>query len=174
MVLERERERQVSPGRCIDLIGPGERARRQIGLSKAAGIPIYLKSEPEISLEAPGLPHILCLDRWFDRADALASSGANGAWVFPAGASLPVMEADVRLEMYYGGAHTFSHGADMIRAKISIIDREINVYLPGQEMESDNAQARVSSAICIYVRARSKGAPELSSCPASSAPSLLI
>jgi hypothetical protein len=45
-------------------------------------------------------------------------------------ASLPVMEADVRLDMYYGGDHTFSHGADMIRAKISIIDREINVYLP--------------------------------------------
>jgi hypothetical protein len=68
----------------IDLIGPGERARRQIRLSKAAGIPVYLKSEPEISLEAPGLPHIPCLDRWFDRAEALASCGADGAWVFPA------------------------------------------------------------------------------------------
>jgi len=68
----------------IDLIGPGERAKRQIRLSRAAGIPVYLKSEPEISLEAPGLPHIPCLDRWFDRADALASCGADGAWVFPA------------------------------------------------------------------------------------------
>ncbi|HVP57997.1 MAG TPA: hypothetical protein VMU02_07840, partial [bacterium] len=68
----------------IDLIGPGERAKRQISLCKAAGLPVYLKSEPEISLEAPGLPHIPCLDRWFDRADALASCGADGAWVFPA------------------------------------------------------------------------------------------
>jgi hypothetical protein len=45
-------------------------------------------------------------------------------------AALPVMEADVRLDMYYGGDHTFSHGADMIRAKINIIEQEINVYLP--------------------------------------------
>jgi hypothetical protein len=68
----------------IDLIGPGERARRQIQLAQAAGIPVYLKSEPEISLEAPGLSHIPCLDRWYDRADALASCGAAGAFVFPA------------------------------------------------------------------------------------------
>jgi hypothetical protein len=68
----------------IDLIGPGERARRQISLCKTSGITVHLKSEPEISLEAPRLPHIPCLDRWFDRAGALASCGADGAWVFPA------------------------------------------------------------------------------------------
>ena len=68
----------------IDLIGPGERAKKQIEACKAAGIPLYMKSEPELGFEAPRLPHIPCLDRWWDRADALASCGASGAWVFPA------------------------------------------------------------------------------------------
>ena len=68
----------------IDLIGPGARARRQIDACRVAGIPAYLKSEPELAFEAPRLPHIPCLDRWLDRADALASCGAAGAWVFPA------------------------------------------------------------------------------------------
>lgn len=68
----------------IDLIGPGERARRQVEACRAAGIPVYLKSEPEATLEAPGLPHVPCLDRWLDRSEALASCGASGAWVFPA------------------------------------------------------------------------------------------
>jgi len=44
--------------------------------------------------------------------------------------ALPVMEADVRLDFYYGGDHKFSHGADMIRAKLELIDREINEFLP--------------------------------------------
>jgi len=43
-----------------------------------------MKSEPELGFEAPRLPHIPCLDRWIDRADALASCGSDGAWVFPA------------------------------------------------------------------------------------------
>jgi hypothetical protein len=68
----------------IDLVGPGERARRQVEACRAAGIPAYLKSEPEIGLEAPGLPQIPCLDRWLERSEALAASGATGAWVFPA------------------------------------------------------------------------------------------
>ncbi|MEM2936144.1 MAG: hypothetical protein QW231_03085, partial [Candidatus Bathyarchaeia archaeon] len=68
----------------IDLIGPSERAKRQIQDCRAAGIPIYMKSEPELAFEAPRLPHIPCMDRWLDRAEALASCGANGAWVFPA------------------------------------------------------------------------------------------
>lgn len=68
----------------IEFIGPGQRAKNQIALCKQAGIPIHLKSEPEISLEAPRQPHIPCLDRWLARADALASCGADGAWVFPA------------------------------------------------------------------------------------------
>jgi hypothetical protein len=67
----------------IDLIGPGERARRQIAACHEAGIPVYLKSEPELSFEASRLPHVPCMDRWLDRADALASCGADGAWVFP-------------------------------------------------------------------------------------------
>ncbi|MHC4799954.1 MAG: hypothetical protein ACYTF1_25235, partial [Planctomycetota bacterium] len=65
----------------IDLIGPGDRAKQQVKLCKAAGIPIYMKSEPEVAFEASGLPHIPCMDRWVDRAEALASCGADGAWV---------------------------------------------------------------------------------------------
>jgi hypothetical protein len=68
----------------IDLIGPGERAKQQVEACKAAGIWIYMKSEPELGFEAPRLPHIPCMDRWVDRAEALASCGADGAWVFPA------------------------------------------------------------------------------------------
>jgi hypothetical protein len=67
----------------IDFIGPSERAKRQISACNAAGVPIYIKSEPELGFEAPRLPYIPCLDRWADRAEALASCGANGAWVFP-------------------------------------------------------------------------------------------
>lgn len=65
----------------IDLIGPTDRAKRQIVACKAAGIAAYLKSEPELAFEAPGLPYIPCVDRWLDRADMLAASGADGAWV---------------------------------------------------------------------------------------------
>ncbi|MDZ4857980.1 MAG: hypothetical protein SGI88_03280 [Candidatus Hydrogenedentes bacterium] len=68
----------------IDMIGPGERAKKQIESCRKAGIPIYMKSEPELGFEAPRLSHIPCMDRWIDRAEALASCGADGAWVFPA------------------------------------------------------------------------------------------
>jgi len=68
----------------IDLIGPGERAKAQIAACQAKGIPCYLKSEPESVFEAPRLPHVPAHDRWWDRAEALASCGAGGAWVFPA------------------------------------------------------------------------------------------
>lgn len=68
----------------IDLIGPGERAKQQISACKAVGAPIYMKSEPELAFEAPRLSHIPCMDRWADRAEALASCGADGAFVFPA------------------------------------------------------------------------------------------
>ena len=40
----------------IDLIGPGPRARAQIAACNARGLSIHLKSEPEISFEAPRLP----------------------------------------------------------------------------------------------------------------------
>lgn len=67
----------------IDLIGPGERARRQVSACQSAGVPIHIKSEPELGFEAPRLPFIPCLDRWAARAQALASLRPNGAWVFP-------------------------------------------------------------------------------------------
>jgi len=68
----------------IDLIGPGDRAKRQIAACRAAGVPIYIKSESELAFEAPRLPFIPCHDRWLERADAIARSGASGAWCFPA------------------------------------------------------------------------------------------
>ncbi|MCB9781992.1 MAG: hypothetical protein H6751_03395, partial [Candidatus Omnitrophica bacterium] len=68
----------------IDLIGPGEKAKKQIEICNEKGIPVFLKSEPELSFEAPRLSHIPCMDRWWDRAEALASCGATGAFVFPA------------------------------------------------------------------------------------------
>jgi hypothetical protein len=68
----------------IDLIGPGERAQEQIALCRQSGLSIYLKSEPELAFEAARLPHVPCMDRWAERAEALASCGADGAWVFPA------------------------------------------------------------------------------------------
>jgi hypothetical protein len=68
----------------IDLIGPGPRAQLQIATCAEHKIPVYLKSEPELAFEAPRLPQIPCMDRWASRAEALAASGAQGAWVFPA------------------------------------------------------------------------------------------
>jgi hypothetical protein len=67
----------------IDLPGPGRRALSQIEACRHQGIPVYLKSEPELAFEAPGLPEIPCMDLWLGRANALAASGADGAWVFP-------------------------------------------------------------------------------------------
>ena len=68
----------------IDLIGPGPRAQDQLEACRERGLSIYLKSEPELGFEAARLPHIPCMDRWAARAEALAGSGADGAWVFPA------------------------------------------------------------------------------------------
>lgn len=68
----------------IDLIGPGDRARRQIALCKEVGAPVHIKSEAELAFEAPRLPFIPCHDRWLARADGIAGSGAAGAWLFPA------------------------------------------------------------------------------------------
>ena len=65
----------------IDLIGPTDRARTQIAACESADVAAYLKSEPELAFEAAGLPYIPCVDRWLDRAEALAASGADGAWV---------------------------------------------------------------------------------------------
>lgn len=67
----------------IDLIGPGQRALRQVAACRAAGVPIYIKSEPELGFEAPGLPYIPCLDRWAARAEALISCDPDGAWILP-------------------------------------------------------------------------------------------
>ncbi|MFO0789123.1 MAG: hypothetical protein U0805_06675 [Pirellulales bacterium] len=68
----------------IDFIGPATRTKQQIAVCAKYNIPVYVKSEPELAFEAPLLPQIPCLDRWFDRGDVLASCGASGAWVFPA------------------------------------------------------------------------------------------
>ncbi len=67
----------------IDMTGLGSRARAQLAACRKVKIPIYFKSEPEQSFEAPRLPGIPCLDRWAARAEALAASGAKGSFVFP-------------------------------------------------------------------------------------------
>ncbi len=67
----------------IDPIGPGKRAVTQIKACHDHGIPIFIKSEPELSFEAPALPHVPCLDRRIERAEALATSGIEGVWIFP-------------------------------------------------------------------------------------------
>jgi hypothetical protein len=66
----------------IDMTGLGARATAQVAACKTAGIPVYLKSDHEHAYEAPRLPYIPCMDLWWDRAHALATSGADGAWVF--------------------------------------------------------------------------------------------
>ncbi|MCA9450134.1 MAG: hypothetical protein KC931_23630, partial [Candidatus Omnitrophica bacterium] len=45
-------------------------------------------------------------------------------------AALPLMKLDVRLDPYYGSDHSFSHGVDMIEAKLDILQGEIENYLP--------------------------------------------
>ena len=47
--------------------------------------------------------------------------------------ALPLVEADMRLDCYYGIDHAFPHAADMIRAKLNLLTREINATLPGIE-----------------------------------------
>ncbi len=68
----------------IDFIGPASRTKQQIDICKKHGIPVYVKSEPELGFEAPLLPQIPSMDRWADRGEVLASCGAEGAWIFPA------------------------------------------------------------------------------------------
>jgi len=40
------------------------------------------------------------------------------------------MAQDVRPDFHYGGDHTFSHGTDLIRAKLDLIHRELHEFLP--------------------------------------------
>jgi hypothetical protein len=49
--------------------------------------------------------------------------------------SLPLIESDMRLDPYFGGDHTFSHGARMIEAKLKLLDEEIGTYLPSLESQ---------------------------------------
>jgi hypothetical protein len=67
----------------IDLPGPGRLAHEQLNACHDQGVAIHFKSEPELAFEASKLPGVPCLDRWAARANALASSDADGAWVFP-------------------------------------------------------------------------------------------
>jgi hypothetical protein len=41
-----------------------------------------------------------------------------------------LLEQDMRLDPYYGGDHTFSHGVEMIDAKLKLLNEEIRDYLP--------------------------------------------
>ena len=44
--------------------------------------------------------------------------------------ALPLAEADMRLDCYYGIDHAFPHVTDMIRAKLEVLNREIDDTLP--------------------------------------------
>lgn len=44
--------------------------------------------------------------------------------------ALPLAQADVRLDFYYGGDHTFPHLEDMLQAKIKLVRAEIDQFLP--------------------------------------------
>ena len=44
------------------------------------------------------------------------------------------MEADVRLDFYYGHDHKYAHGTDMIKAKLDFINEEINHGLRLEEI----------------------------------------
>jgi hypothetical protein len=46
-------------------------------------------------------------------------------------AALPIMEEDMRLNFRYGGDHTYEEGPKVLRAKLLILDHEINEFLPG-------------------------------------------
>jgi hypothetical protein len=45
-------------------------------------------------------------------------------------AALPVMQADVRLDFHYHSHTSLPHGADLIRAKLAALDRDISIFLP--------------------------------------------
>jgi len=45
-------------------------------------------------------------------------------------AALPIMLADVRLDPYHRGDHSLSKGEDMLRAKLTLIEHELQVVLP--------------------------------------------
>ena len=80
-----------------------------------AGRPREEKTTAEITRMRP------VYDRW---CAVLLDEKANAA------EALPVMEKDMRLDFHYGGDHTFSHGAEMIRAKLQILEKEIDEFLP--------------------------------------------
>jgi hypothetical protein len=42
----------------------------------------------------------------------------------------PVMARDMRLDYYYGGDHVFSHGVDVLDAKLKVLASELNEFLP--------------------------------------------
>jgi hypothetical protein len=47
--------------------------------------------------------------------------------------ALPLIRRDMRLDPYYGGDHTFSHGEEMIGAKLELLETELSNYLPSLE-----------------------------------------
>jgi len=47
-----------------------------------------------------------------------------------AAAALPIAQSDVRLDFYHRFDHSFSHMTDMIKAKIYLLEYDINEFLP--------------------------------------------
>jgi hypothetical protein len=66
----------------IDMPGPGPRARRQIKACHANKLKTYIHSEPDLAFEISRLPYIACMDRWAQRAEGIASSKADGTFIW--------------------------------------------------------------------------------------------
>jgi hypothetical protein len=68
----------------IDEPGPGQRARNQIQACHRLNRKIYIHTEPELAFEASRMPYIPAMDKWALRAENLAYSGTDGAFIVPA------------------------------------------------------------------------------------------
>jgi hypothetical protein len=78
-------------------------------------------AKQEVRTEAEIKEHRAMLERW---EHVLLDEKAN------AEAALPLVERDMRLDCYYGTDHKFPHIADMIRAKLGLLEAEIGEILP--------------------------------------------
>jgi hypothetical protein len=103
----------------IDLIGPGERARRQIELCNEQGIPTTVLSMYEMSFEAALLPEIPCMDRWAARANGLAGSGADGVYLWKMGPYFGGFSAEVYKHFLWEPAPAEGELLDRLAARVA-------------------------------------------------------
>src|SRR5262249_29971989 len=87
--------------------------------------------ESELSFEAPRLPFIPCHDRWLERADAIARSGASGAWCFPA--FKPMYGSSVAEVAKYAGWEVIKPETDLASADPEQTLQQLAARIPGQQ-----------------------------------------